>query len=103
VAGGQFSSFTVAGRNSLPTEPGNWLASPLAMAGVEPRLKAEGGKAEGLSGLSRLSGVSDVVRARLAAHQIDKTDQSLLSLRQIAPAGFLTQTFAVDRSAGCTS
>jgi hypothetical protein len=26
-----------------------------------------------------------------------------LSLRQIAPAGFLTQSFAVDWSAGCTS
>jgi filamentous hemagglutinin family protein len=100
VAGGQFSSFTVGGRNSVPTEPGSWLTSPLAMAGVEPRLKAEGGMGEGLSG------VSDVVRAGLAAHQTDqrdKTDQSLLSLRQIAPAGFLTRAFAVDRSAGCTS
>ncbi len=29
LAGGQFSSFTVAGRDSLPTEPGSWLASPL--------------------------------------------------------------------------
>ncbi|MBY0246940.1 MAG: filamentous hemagglutinin N-terminal domain-containing protein [Nitrospiraceae bacterium] len=109
AAGGQFSSFTVAGRNSLPTEPGSWLTSPIAMAGVEPRLKAEGGKAEGLSGLSRLSGVSDVVRARLAAHQIDqadqidKTDQSPLSLRQIAPAGFLTQAFSVEEPAGCQS
>lgn len=106
VAGGQFSSFTVGGRNSVPTEPGSWLMSPIAMAGVEPRLTADGGKAEGLS---RLSGVSDVVRAGLAAHQInqtdriDKTDQSPLSLRQISPAGFLTKTFAVDRSAGCQS
>lgn len=106
VAGGQFSSFTVGGRSSVPTEPGSWLTSPIAMAGVEPRLTAEGGKAEGLS---HLSGVSDGVQAGLAAHQIDqtdqidKTDQSPLSLRQIAPAGFLTRTFAVDRSAGCTS
>ena len=30
LAGGEFSSFTVAGRDSLPTEPGSWLASPLA-------------------------------------------------------------------------
>ncbi|MBH0178793.1 MAG: filamentous hemagglutinin N-terminal domain-containing protein [Nitrospira sp.] len=106
VAGGQFSSFTVAGRDSVPTEPGSWLMSPLDADGMEPRLKVEGGKAEGLS---RLSGVSDVVRAGLAAHQInqtdqiDKTDQSPVSLRQIAPAGFLTRAFAVDRSAGCTS
>jgi hypothetical protein len=101
LAGGQFSSFTVAGRDSLPTEPGSWLTSPLAMAGVEPRLKAEG--------LSRLSGVSDEVRAGFAAHQLHHTNQlnqtapARLSLRQIAPAGFLTQTFAVDRSAGCSS
>ena len=101
VAGGQFSSFTVAGRNSLPTEPGSWLTSPLATLST--------GTGEGLSGLSSLSGVSDVVRARLAAHQIDqadqidKTDQSPLSLRQIAPAGFLTQAFSVDEPAGCQS
>jgi hypothetical protein len=104
VAGGQFSSFTVAGRDSLPTEPGSWLTSPLAMLGT--------GTGEGLTGLSRLSslsGVSDVVRTGLVTHQIDQTNQinqtnpALLSLRQIAPAGFLTQAFAVDRSTGCTS
>jgi len=98
LAGGEFSSFTVAGRDSLPTEPGSWLASPLYAAGT--------GTGEGLSGLSSLSGVSGVVRGGLAAHQIDQTDQtdqSLLSLRQIAPAGFLTQAFAVDWSASCQS
>jgi len=101
LAGGQFSSFTVAGRDSLPTEPGSWLASPLYAAGA--------GTGEGLSGLSSLSGVSDFVRAGLATHQIDQTNRInqtnpvLLSLRQIAPAGFLTQAFAVDRSAGCQS
>lgn len=30
-------------------------------------------------------------------------DAPILSLRQIAPAGFLTQAFAVDRSASCRS
>jgi hypothetical protein len=54
-------------------------------------------------------GLSGVVRGGLTAHQIDQTDQidqkdqTLLSLRQIAPAGFLTQAFAVDRSASCRS
>jgi hypothetical protein len=91
----------VAGRDSLPTEPGSWLASPLYAAGV--------GTGEGLSGLSGVSGVSGVVRTGLAAHQIDQTNQinqtnpALLSLRQIAPAGFLTQAFAVNLSAGCSS
>ena len=80
VAGGQFSSFTVAGRNSLPTEPGSWLASPLAMPGTGQGIQTEGGKADG-----------------------ERPDRQMLSLRQIAPAGFLTQAFAVDRSAGCTS
>jgi large exoprotein involved in heme utilization and adhesion len=74
LAGGEFSSFTVAGRDSLPTEPGSWLASPLASlsAGMTPGSSPAG-------------------------------ETPLLSLRQIAPAGFLTQTFAVDWSAGCQS
>ena len=44
LAGGEFSSFTVAGRDSLPTEPGSWLASPLATlsAGMGLGVKAEG-------------------------------------------------------------
>ena len=101
LAGGQFSSFTVAGRDSLPTEPGSWLASPLYAGGV--------GTGEGLSGLSSLSRVSGVVRGGLAAHQIDQTNQinqtnpALLSLRQIAPAGFLSQAFAVEGSSSCQS
>jgi large exoprotein involved in heme utilization and adhesion len=104
LAGGQFSSFTVAGRGSLPTEPGSWLTSPLFAGGV-----GTGEGLSGLSGLSGFSGLSGVVQAGLVTHQtdqIDKTDQTdqpLLSLRQIAPAGFLTQAFAVDEPAGCQS
>ena len=37
LAGGEFSSFTVAGRDSLPTEPGSWLASPLVDAAAQVR------------------------------------------------------------------
>jgi hypothetical protein len=37
----------------------------------------------------------------LGASLADET--SLLSLRKIAPAGFLTQAFAVDWSASCQS
>ncbi len=88
LAGGEFSSFTVAGRDSLPTEPGSWLASPLYAAGVDEGqgVKAEGGRPEGMT---------------LGASPAGETP--LLSLRQIAPAGFLTQTFAVDWSANCQS
>jgi filamentous hemagglutinin family protein len=74
LAGGEFSSFTVAGRDSLPTEPGGWLASPLAMFSTGMTLGAS------------LAG-----------------ETALLSLRQIVPAGFLTQAFAVDWSEGCQS
>lgn len=86
LAGGNFSSFTVAGRDSLPVEPGSWLASPLAALSVDARPAGQG---EGLAGMTpgaSLGGETD-----------------LLSLRQIAPTGFLTQAFAVDWSAGCQS
>jgi len=95
LAGGEFSSFTVAGRDSLPTEPGSWLASPLATldAGMGLGVKAEGGKAEGMSASA----------GQVASGQWRVGDTPILSLRQIAPAGFLTQAFAVDWSASCQS
>ena len=85
LAGGEFSSFTVAGRDSLPTEPGSWLTSPLALA---PAGFSAGAVAE----------------AGAQARVIDPAQATpLLSLRQIAPAGFLTQAFAVDEPTGCQS
>jgi hypothetical protein len=86
LAGGEFSSFTVAGRDSLPTEPGSWLASPLYAAGV--------GEGQGVRG----KGQEDRTQGTSLAGETP-----LLSLRQIAPAGFLTQAFALDWSASCTS
>ena len=50
LAGGEFSSFTVAGRDSLPTEPGSWLASPLATLDAGMGL---GAKAEGVRSVAR--------------------------------------------------
>jgi large exoprotein involved in heme utilization and adhesion len=85
LAGGEFSSFTVAGRDSLPTEPGSWLASPLAF---------------GSAGFS----ADTVTKGDKQARVIDPAQETtVLSLRQIAPAGFLTQAFPVDWSAGCKS
>jgi hypothetical protein len=85
LAGGEFSSFTVAGRDSLPTEPGSWLATPLVLASA------------GFSA-GTVTGAGDQTRI------VDPADETtVLSLRQIAPAGFLTQAFAVDRSSGCKS
>ena len=99
------SSFTVVGRDSLPAKPDRWLSTPLAMLSE--------GMGERLSGLSRLSsrtGLSGARASLFELNQIDKTDQidqtdehPLLSLRQIVPPGFLTQTFAGSSSAGCTS
>jgi large exoprotein involved in heme utilization and adhesion len=86
LAGGEFSSFTVAGRDSLPIEPGSWLASPLYAAGV--------GEGQGVRG----KGQEDRTQGTSLAGETP-----LLSLRQIAPAGFLTQAFALDWSASCTS
>ncbi len=85
LAGGEFSSFTVAGRDSLPTEPGNWLASPLVL---------------GPAGFSAGTVTETDTRASLDE---PAGETPLLSLRQIAPAGFLTQAFALDWSAGCQS
>jgi large exoprotein involved in heme utilization and adhesion len=86
LAGGEFSSFTVAGRDSLPAEPGGWLSSPLAMTTAE----------------STGSPLTEPTSNRAPVGE-PAGETPLLSLRQIAPPGFLTQTFAVDWSGGCTS
>ncbi len=84
LAGGEFSSFTVAGRDSLPTEPGSWLTSPLVASG--------GGEGIGVRG-----------ERHVARGEGLEGETPSLSLRQIAPAGFLTQSFAADWSASCQS
>jgi len=85
LAGGSFSSFTVSGRDSLPAEPGSWLSSPLALGILE-------------------SDSGTLTRAGSNVTVLESAEETpLVSLRQIAPPGFLTQTFAVDSSAGCTS
>ena len=75
IAGGTISSFTVAGRDSLPAEPGGWVSTPpaLSIAGTEDGTVRE-------------------------ADRMMSDETPLLSLRKIAPPGFLTQAFAVDSS-----
>jgi filamentous hemagglutinin family protein len=100
LAGGNVSSFTVAGRDSVPSEPGSWLSSPLALVDRDEK-----------PSLSGLSGLSGSVRTEIYSHQIDQIDRidqidqtneiPLLSLRQIAPPGFLIQSFAPNGSTGC--
>jgi filamentous hemagglutinin family protein len=86
LAGGDFSSFTVAGRDSLPAEPSSWLASPLVfgLTKTGDTLTEKGGGHTGIDGTA----------AR---------ETTVLSMRQIAPAGFLTHAFAVESSSGCQS
>ena len=84
LAGGNFSSFTVAGRESLPAEPSGWLSSPLALA-IPELVGSTASEPETYTSLS------------------EPTEETpILSLRRISPPGFLTQSFAVDGS-GCTS
>jgi filamentous hemagglutinin family protein len=111
LAGGSISSFTVAGRDSLPAEPGGWLSSPLAFAtpsvGAALEAKGEGSSGSsslsGSSGLSSSSGSPGSLNQRNETNQMNETNEiPLLSLRQIGPTGFLTQVFAVEPS-GCQS
>jgi len=85
IAGGNISSFTVAGRDSLPAEPAGWVSTPLALSMSE----SEDGT------------VREVGLGTTSNEALEETP--LLSLRKIAPPGFLTQSFAVDSSAGCAS
>ena len=43
VASGQYSSFVLAGRESLPAESGGWLMNPLIAAGMQPEPVIETG------------------------------------------------------------
>jgi hypothetical protein len=110
LAGGNFSSFTVAGRDSLPAEPGSWLSSPLAALSegsqLEPR--AEGVAFESDEGRPPLAppyqggGEGETLRTGERREAGGEDELPIVSLRRIAPPGFLTQAFAADWS-GCTS
>jgi large exoprotein involved in heme utilization and adhesion len=75
LAGGNASSFTVAGRDALPAEPGGWMSTPLAfsMGELEDSMARE-------------------------ARDVREETNPFISLRKIAPIGFLTQSFALGSS-----
>ena len=73
LVGGNISSFTVAGRDSLPAEPSGWLLSTT----TEPE-------------------PSTSLRESMEAMPV-------ISLRWIAPPGFLIHSFAADATTGCRS
>ena len=85
LAGGNASSFTVAGRDALPVEPGGWLSGPLALTTGE---------------LVGSMATEPETRTSLSE---STEEMPVVSLRRIAPPGFLTQSFATDPLAGCAS
>ncbi|BFU96557.1 MAG: protein of unknown function [Nitrospira sp.] len=80
IARGEVSSFVVAGRDTLPTEPGGWLTSPLA-------------------GITLESPAGNVTQAP----PLLDGNTLIISLRRIAPPGFLKQGFPDGVSSDCTS
>lgn len=85
-SGGASSSFIIAGRDTIPTEPGGWLASPLGLHSLGGGLRAE-------------TTIDEQRPTTLAMAQNSDT----MSLRRLTPAGFLTQRFAGNGSDGCRS
>jgi large exoprotein involved in heme utilization and adhesion len=81
LAGGDQSTFIVAGRDARPLEPGGWLSSPISME----HLTGEG--------LEHAAGLSASTRV---------AETGILSLRRLTPPGFLVRTFAVGPT-GCRS
>ena len=85
ASGGGASSFIIAGRDTIPTEPGSWLAQPLGL-GINQDLLAE-------------ISIDEPQPTMLAMAQTSET----IPLRRLTPAGFLTQRFAGNGSDGCRS
>jgi filamentous hemagglutinin family protein len=89
---GAQSTFILAGRESLPTEPGGWLSSPISME------HWTGENTEHASGL--------IVRSQGSKSSpsmaTPKKNATVLSLRRLTPPGFLVRTFASSFT-GCPS
>jgi filamentous hemagglutinin family protein len=89
LVNGQASSFVVAGREQLPSDPGSWLTSPIALAGIDADPFRDGTVAESASHFApRTSGL-------LANDRV--------SLRRLTPARFLMANFADSEATGCHS
>jgi len=117
------SSFVIAGREMLPTEPGGWLTSPYAAlrAGEGLRARGKGDENEDLGQEATGDGVDhEGERLRARGEREEDEDQALVargkveamptlatedgftvSLRHLTPAGFLTQRFADGHGTGC--
>lgn len=94
LAGGEQSTFILAGRDTLPSQPGGWLSSPVAM--------------EHWTGDNIEEHASGLMVRRVEPRdsssmmtQSNKTD--VLSLRRLTPSGFLVRSFADRALTGCRS
>jgi large exoprotein involved in heme utilization and adhesion len=82
IARGEVSSFIVAGRDTLPTEPGGWLPSPLAFGTPE---------------------TGAAVQAGDPALSSESPDSIILSLRQLPSASKVAQILGEDWVTDCAS
>ena len=64
VEGGQYSSFVVAGHYGVPTQPGGWLASPLAALSADKALGAGGEGRESTNAVSSLTNETEILSLR---------------------------------------
>jgi filamentous hemagglutinin family protein len=86
VNNGQASSFVVAGREQLPSDPGGWLSSSLALVSLGDSLDA-----------------GHAIASTPAVMAMATDDTGTVSLRRLTPAGFLMANFADSEATGCRS
>ena len=86
LVNGQASSFVVAGREQLPSDPGGWLTSLPAFAALGESLDAD-----------------HAIASAPAIMTMATQDGGAVSLRRLTPAGFLMANFADSEATGCRS
>jgi large exoprotein involved in heme utilization and adhesion len=84
--GGASSSFIIAGRDTVPTEPGGWLATSLGLYSLGHGFLAD-------------TMIDEQPPTTLVMAEASES----ISLRRLTPIGFLTQRFAGNGSDGCRS
>lgn len=82
IARGEVSSFVVAGRDTLPTEPGGWLTSPLAFGPAE-------------AGAAMQAGVPSV--------ELESDNSTIVSLRRLPSSSKISQLLGDDWLTDCAS
>ncbi len=89
---GAQSTFILAGRDTLPAEPGGWINNPISM---EHWTGKDMEHASGLRAKSVRSNNPPVLSVQVG-------ESNVLSLRRLTPPGFLVRAFA-NPSTGCSS